>query len=169
MVIFGYFWSSFAPEIIIDNQHVTHNSAWVLELTNLNIQWVFQGVSKRKIAKNGEKMHFLSFRALLDPFFHNFPNRCFSNMQGEVLRGSKKPTSIVAMLMHFFRVTTVKEGCVFPPSSQGRSCMPQGPGPIAGAGSPFLAPWLIVLLNDINYKIILFYLNAHEVFNMNFC
>ena len=63
------------------------------------------------MAKNGEKMHFLSFRALLDPFFHNFPNRCFSNMQGEVLRGSKKPTSIVAMLMHFFRVTTAKEGC----------------------------------------------------------
>ena len=64
------------------------------------------------MAKNGEKMHFLSFRALLDPFFHNFPNRCFSNMQGEVLRGSKKPTSIVAMLMHFFRVTTAKEGCI---------------------------------------------------------
>ena len=62
------------------------------------------------MAKNGEKMHFLSFRALLDPFFHNFPNRCFSNMQGEVLRGSKKPTSIVAMLMHFFRVTTAREG-----------------------------------------------------------
>ena len=32
-------------------------------------------------------------------------------MHGKVLMGSEKPTNIVAMLRHFFRVTSVKEGC----------------------------------------------------------
>ena len=32
-------------------------------------------------------------------------------MHGKVPMGSEKPTDIVAILRHFFRVTAVKEGC----------------------------------------------------------
>ena len=44
--------------------------------------------------------------------FSKFSQHLFSKMHGKVLIGSEKPTGIVAMLRHFFRVTTVKEGCV---------------------------------------------------------
>ena len=43
-------------------------------------------------------------------FFIDFPNRFFSKMHGKVPMGSAKPTVIVAILRHFFRVTAVKEG-----------------------------------------------------------
>ena len=42
--------------------------------------------------------------------FHRFPNIFFSKMHGKVPMGSEKPSDIVAMLRHFFRVTAVKEG-----------------------------------------------------------
>ena len=43
--------------------------------------------------------------------FQDFPNRSFSIVHGKVHMGSEKPSDIVAMLRHFFRVTAVKEGC----------------------------------------------------------
>ena len=38
----------------------------------------------------------------------------FSKMHGKVPIEFEKPTDIVAMLRHFFRVTAVKEGCATP-------------------------------------------------------
>ena len=40
-------------------------------------------------------------------------------MHGKVPMGAEKPTDIVAMLRHFFRVTAVKKGCV----TSGLNCM----------------------------------------------
>ena len=44
---------------------------------------------------------------LLDPF----SQQNFSKVHGKVLMGSKMTSDIVAMLRHFFRVTTSKGGC----------------------------------------------------------
>ena len=44
-------------------------------------------------------------------FVKIFPIDFFPKMHGKVPMGSEKPTDIVAMLRHFFRVTAVKEGC----------------------------------------------------------
>ena len=46
------------------------------------------------------------------PFFQDFPTRFFSKVHGKVPMGSEKPTDIVVMLRHFFRVTAVK-GCAW--------------------------------------------------------
>ena len=56
------------------------------------------------MVKNGQFGPFL-------PFCQNFPNRFFPKMHGKVPMGSEKPTDIVAMLRHFLKVFSVKEGC----------------------------------------------------------
>ena len=55
-----------------------------------------------------------SIKAVFSHLKKNFPTDFFSKMHGKVPMGSEKPTDIVTMLRHFFRVTTVKEGCVSP-------------------------------------------------------
>ena len=62
----------------------------------------------KKMTINGGKW---SNWPVFSHFVKTFPTDFFSKMHGKVLMGSEKPTDIVTMLRHLFRVPTVKEGC----------------------------------------------------------
>ena len=124
MIIFGHFESFLALQILIWGQQVSWNSSWVLKLTRLNSQWVCIALHMKKITiKRGLMVILSQFGQFLAIFSRFFPTNFFSNVHGKVPMRSEKPTDIVAMLRHFFRVTAVKEGCG--PSSQPQNNNPE--------------------------------------------